>query len=50
MFVLDTDILIDFLKGREPAVNIIRGFIKFKPVWHYGYKYFRAVLGAYIDW
>ncbi len=28
MIVLDTDILIDFLKGRELAVNIIRGFLE----------------------
>jgi len=28
IIVLDTDILIDFLKGRELAVNIIRGFLE----------------------
>ena len=28
MIVLDTDILIDFLKGRELAVDIIRGFLE----------------------
>jgi predicted nucleic acid-binding protein len=28
MIVLDSDILIDFLKGRELALNIIRGFLE----------------------